>query len=286
MPSRTDDGGSGHLALGDVGLYGALDAVAERDLRDQMAIVSLVAARADRPSAAQRRLGLGHLNWCCEYQPIVTEASCIGFEALLRTPDAPDGEIGDYIDGFRRRGQLDDFDELASDVALDGGHRLVAGETLFVNMAEKEPRAAERFARRLVHHAAWSVPQAQVCVEISELQPAGTAADLVPALQASRESGLLLALDDVVPGPRLLEFVEALEPEWLKVDGSLVRALTSPDARRQVTQLIRLADDIGADLVAEQIETAEEFGILKDLGVTMFQGFWIDRFVEPQRNSA
>jgi EAL domain-containing protein (putative c-di-GMP-specific phosphodiesterase class I) len=65
-----------------------------------------------------------------------------------------------------------------------------------------------------------------------------------------------------------------VRPEWLKIDLSLVRGVDSDDIRATLVEsLVTLAERVGARLIAEGIETAEELETLRRLGVQYGQGF-------------
>ena len=60
----------------------------------------------------------------------------------------------------------------------------------------------------------------------------------------------------------------------VKLDGALIRNLDShPRAERIVEAMVDLCEGLGVELLAECIETAEEYACLRRLGIKLMQGY-------------
>ncbi len=93
---------------------------------------------------------------------------------------------------------------------------------------------------------------------------------------------VLLVVDDLGAGFSNLRHIVDLEPAVVKLDRGLVAQLhTNPRQRRLVESLVRLCGDLGAEVVAEGVETAEEYGVLRDTGVQYAQGYLFARPAFP-----
>ncbi|MFK7986128.1 MAG: EAL domain-containing protein [Sandaracinaceae bacterium] len=91
-------------------------------------------------------------------------------------------------------------------------------------------------------------------------------------------TGAHLVLDDLGAGySNLTRFLE-LEPSVVKLDRALITGMDR-DRRRQlmVRHLNALCEDLGAKVVAEGIETADELKAVKDCGVKLGQGYFLSR---------
>lgn len=87
-----------------------------------------------------------------------------------------------------------------------------------------------------------------------------------------------IAIDDVGAGYSSLRHIIALEPDILKLDMSLTRDVDIDAARRALAgAMVSFASRIGATIVAEGIERAEEAAVLAELGVTHGQGYLFSR---------
>ncbi|HEU4889129.1 MAG TPA: EAL domain-containing protein [Thermoanaerobaculia bacterium] len=118
------------------------------------------------------------------------------------------------------------------------------------------------------------IPADTFCLEISEQQIIGHPTYLVPAVQALREAGILIAIDDVGFGSSCLESLVLLEPDILKIDKRCVIGIdTDPPRVEHLRRYIRIARTLGCQVVAEGIETQEELAILRSLGIEYGQGY-------------
>lgn len=112
------------------------------------------------------------------------------------------------------------------------------------------------------------------CLEINETVQPQDLPRLVPKAEALKESGLLIAIDDIGFGHSYLESLLALEPDVLKIDRRLVTgAAADPGRRRLLRRLSRIAESLGTQAVAEGIETAEDLALALDLGIPFGQGY-------------
>lgn len=97
---------------------------------------------------------------------------------------------------------------------------------------------------------------------------------LGPRLELVRAMGFSVAMDDVGTGYRGLERLLRLQPQVIKLDRAVVHGLEQDPARRAVVAAAQgFADQLGARLVAEGIETEGEQRLLHDLGVAYGQGY-------------
>lgn len=120
------------------------------------------------------------------------------------------------------------------------------------------------------------IPADTFCLEISEQQIIGDPTYLVSAVQALREAGILIAIDDVGFGSSCLESLVLLEPDIVKIDKRCVIGIdTEPTHVEHLRRYIRIARSLGCQIVAEGIETARELAIVRSLGIEYGQGyFW------------
>ena len=112
------------------------------------------------------------------------------------------------------------------------------------------------------------------CIEISEQQIIGDPSYLVGIVDAFKREGVLVAIDDVGYGRSCLESVVLLEPDLVKIDKVCVNGIGRDESRaRSLKRLIKVANSLGAEIVAEGIESREDLEVLRDLGVKSGQGF-------------
>ena len=112
------------------------------------------------------------------------------------------------------------------------------------------------------------------CIEINEQQIIGEPTYLIDVIEALKKRGVCIALDDVGFGHSCLESLIILEPQIVKIDRKYVNRITDgPSGLRPLQRMLKVVENIGAEVIAEGIETEEQYKILKDLGVQYGQGY-------------
>ncbi len=97
-------------------------------------------------------------------------------------------------------------------------------------------------------------------------------------VEALRERGVQVSIDDFGAGYTSLSQLRGLPVHQLKIDREFVKALTeSPDDVAVVTSIIELGHRLGLSIVAEGVEDAATADRLTDLNCDDLQGFWFAR---------
>lgn len=207
------------------------------------------------------------------YQPIVELASgrIAGSEALSRFDD--DRPVDLWFADAARTGLLQELELKAAERALAGCEGLADGRYLGLNLS---PGSIMNGAGRLLD----GLPLERIVVEVTEHAAVDDYAALTAALAPLRERGMRLAIDDVGGGFSNFRHLVQLRPDIVKIDRSLIRDVaTDPVQRAAAAAITRLADEIGADTVAEGLETDDALQELCELGVSHAQGYLL---AEPQ----
>jgi len=101
-------------------------------------------------------------------------------------------------------------------------------------------------------------------------------------LREIRGKGIHLVVDDLGAGYSNLKYIADLTPEVVKLDRGLISGLpTEQRLRKLVTSICRLCEDLGAQVVAEGIETGAELDAAMDTGVRFAQGYYFARPSAP-----
>lgn len=97
-------------------------------------------------------------------------------------------------------------------------------------------------------------------------------------IDAIREAGVGLELDDFGSGRASLIALQRVSPDRIKIDRRLVRPVCdTASARQLVASIVAIGKAMGIEVTAEGVETAEHARLLKDAGCTRLQGFHIAR---------
>jgi len=118
----------------------------------------------------------------------------------------------------------------------------------------------------------------RVTLEITEHAIIEDYAALAAALAPLRQQGMRLAVDDAGAGHSSMKHILQLQPDIIKLDMSLTRAIHEDRNRRALAKgLLGFAHEIGSKVVAEGVETAGELDTLRDLQVDYAQGYLLGR---------
>ena len=93
-----------------------------------------------------------------------------------------------------------------------------------------------------------------------------------------RSLGCKIAIDDFGSGYSSMENILKLKPEFIKIDGSLIKDIdTSPESKTIVRNIINMSKELNAKTVAEYIHSEEVFEVVKNLGVDYLQGYYLGK---------
>jgi diguanylate cyclase len=122
------------------------------------------------------------------------------------------------------------------------------------------------------------LPPACLELEITETALVGDEESVISNLKALRELGVRIALDDFGTGYSSLTYLKRLSPDCVKIDGSFVRdMLTNSGCASIIKSVIGLSKDLSINVVAEGIETAEQFSFLRSCDCDEGQGYFISK---------
>jgi EAL domain-containing protein (putative c-di-GMP-specific phosphodiesterase class I) len=121
-------------------------------------------------------------------------------------------------------------------------------------------------------------PADRLCFEVVESEQIEDHEHVVGIIQEYRRQGLITAIDDFGAGYAGLNLLAEFQPDLLKLDMSLTRAIDR-DRRRAiiVRSILDTARQLDIGVIAEGIETRDEYLCLRDMGVELFQGYYFAR---------
>jgi diguanylate cyclase (GGDEF)-like protein/PAS domain S-box-containing protein len=235
-----------------------------------------------RMTQALHRAGSGQ-GLDLDLQPIVTMADgrWLGFEALLRWRDgAVRRPAAEFLRLAEETGAIMPIGEWALHTALDWVSTWPNAATgISVNVSRAQlaaPGFADLVSDQLVRTG---VAPARLTLEISERSVSSDLRRVAAVLQPLRSLGVRLALDDFGIGQSSLGHLAELPVDELKIDRRFIAGLglrRSDDVL--VRAAIRLAADLGMQVVAEGVETGAQVKALIDHGCLIGQGH---RFKSP-----
>jgi EAL domain-containing protein (putative c-di-GMP-specific phosphodiesterase class I)/GGDEF domain-containing protein/AmiR/NasT family two-component response regulator len=226
----------------------------------------------DRADALRRRLAPGAL--FPVFQPIADlRGSCrLGWLALTRFSDSAPEQTAHWFAEARALGLTAELELAAAQAASSEIDRLPAPSLLFMKAS------CTTVAQRGLEDVLDGDIAARVVIELSgiaELEETDAFNDAVDRL---RHRGVRFAVDETGAGFGPLDHVLDLSPAFVRLAGGLTRGIDVDRTRRALAMtVISFASHLGAKVIADQIETAEELDALRRLGVGYGLGFHIGR---------
>ncbi|MFT5658053.1 MAG: EAL domain-containing protein (putative c-di-GMP-specific phosphodiesterase class I) [Gammaproteobacteria bacterium] len=123
----------------------------------------------------------------------------------------------------------------------------------------------------------------KLMIEVTETALTSNLARYMDVLSRLRMKGFGLSIDDFGTGYSSLQQLIRVPFSELKIDQAFIRKLTTDKECYTISKIsIMLAHELGMSVVAEGIETEDEWNILKKLGCDEGQGYWIGRPMPPE----
>lgn len=118
----------------------------------------------------------------------------------------------------------------------------------------------------------------RIVIEITEQHPIDDFATVVQAASAYRMQGFQLAIDDLGAGYAGLRLWSELRPDYVKIDSHFLQRVHEDPIKQEFIRSIRdIALGTKSHVVAEGIETANEYQMLLQLGIGLGQGYYFSR---------
>lgn len=92
-----------------------------------------------------------------------------------------------------------------------------------------------------------------------------------------REKGVKISIDDFGTGYNCMKYFQKFVCDFLKIDVSFVNGIESGINKTIIDTIIKLAHEIEAEVIAEGVETREQYEYLEDKGCDMFQGYYFSK---------
>ncbi|MEO1710111.1 MAG: EAL domain-containing protein, partial [Pseudomonadota bacterium] len=220
------------------------------------------------------------------YQPIVylpTE-NLAGFEALVRWEHPTRGTLNpsDFIPIAEDNDLINQLGALvlrqATAAAVKWQTMLPREENplfISVNVSSRQLLTSElvQEVRRVLSDAA--LPRHSLRLELTETLVMENPERSMHMLRELRDAGARIAIDDFGTGYSSLAYLQRFPFDTIKIDREIVQ-LGSDDKEGSaiVRSIIALAHELGKKVVAEGVETQEDFAFLRSLGCEFGQGFY------------
>ncbi|MFB5662294.1 putative bifunctional diguanylate cyclase/phosphodiesterase [Alteribacillus sp. HJP-4] len=232
-----------------------------------------------RTALAQQRLHL-------IYQPQIAMDGLqpFGFEALLRWDHPEWGPVSpvDFIPAAENSSLIHPVGRwVLEETCRTLKNRIDNGEEVWsvgVNVSFRQFQRDD-FADEVVKIVdRYQINPSLITIELTESTAGENLIDVIPILKKWKKYGFQLSLDDFGTGYSSIYYMEELPLDVVKIDRSFIKNLTSNIEKASITKaIISLAHDLDMMVVAEGVETEEQWDWLSEHRCDVAQGFLIGK---------
>lgn len=214
--------------------------------------------------------------WTCSFafQPIVNAHTqeVTAYEALVR---GPKNQSAEEVLRNIPLAELATFDEECRKAALALGRKLGVPCDLNLNLLPQGFRAdRDCLASTLDMAIEHGFAPERLVLEVTEGEVLGNQDRFTELVGIYRGLGMRVAVDDFGSGYSGLNVLADFQPDQIKLDKYLVRGIERRGPRQAIVRaILQVCRDLGIELIAEGIESLDEFRWLCDEGVEQFQGY-------------
>lgn len=216
------------------------------------------------------------------FQPIVslTQKKIMGYEALIRGPS--DSPLHSPFNLFTTAEQFNlstRLEFLCREITIQRYADLDIKEKLFINASPLvllQPEFKKGETLRLLDQ--YGVNPRSVIIELTEHKPADNYEIMRASAKHYRGMGFEIALDDLGAGYSGLRLWAELLPEYVKIDKHFIHGLHDDPVKLNFVRSIQsMAVSLNCSVIAEGIETEDEFKAIEKLGIAHAQGYYFAR---------
>lgn len=217
------------------------------------------------------------------FQPIISAdgQSIYAYEALSRGPSA--SILFNPINLFeqaKKQQKLFALESVCRTNAIEQFTQQQLPGKLFLNIAPEtllQPDHHRGLTLELVNN--FGISPEQVVIEITEHSPTHDYELMRRAVKHYQGEGFSIALDDLGAGYSSLRLWSEVQPEFVKIDRHFITGIETNKVKREfVRSIVAIARSVKSQVIAEGIETAQEFETLCEIGMDYLQGYY---FAKP-----
>lgn len=214
----------------------------------------------------------------------IEKGTIIGAEALVRWISQENGFIspGDFIPVFENNGFVYEVDKFIWEEScrylrkwLDEGREV---HPISVNVSR-----IDIYDPKLVKHLVdlrekYQLPSQYLELEITESAYTEDPEQIITITRQLREAGFVIHMDDFGTGYSSLNMLKDIQIDVLKLDmGFLKSSDYSAKGGNILTAILKMAESLKMQTIAEGVETKEQVEFLKSIGCKYVQGFYYSK---------
>ena len=219
------------------------------------------------------------------YQPKVDlrAGKVSGLEALVRwrSPDGGFVPADNFVPLAESSGQVIPMTWLVFDRILDAAEHWKYFEeplVMSVNVAPHLVGLTEFYSRLGALKSSLENHNIELTVELTEDSLLSIDAKALASLARIRKLGVGLSIDDFGKGHSSLSYLKQIPANEIKIDKRFIELISTDRADQQIVRaVIELSHALGMRVVAEGVDSRENYAVITELGCDIAQGFFIAR---------
>ncbi|WP_239649567.1 EAL domain-containing protein [Methylocucumis oryzae] len=216
------------------------------------------------------------------FQPIISllHKDILGYEALIRGPsDSSLHSPYNLFSAAERHGLSTKLEFCCRKISIQYYSRLKLAKKLFINVSPSvllQPDFKMGMTLKYLEQA--GLDPKSVVIELTESQPTDNYPLMRDAVMHYRQMGFEIALDDLGAGYSGLRLWSELLPDYVKIDKHFIHGIHEDSVKYNFVRSIQsIASSLNCNIIAEGVETKEEFKTVESLGITHAQGYYFAR---------
>ncbi len=216
------------------------------------------------------------------FQPIISllHKDILGYEALIRGPsDSSLHSPHNLFSAAERHGLSTKLEFCCRKISIQYYSRLKLAKKLFINVSPSvllQPDFKIGMTLKYLEQA--GIDPKSVVIELTESQPTDNYPLMRDAVMHYRQMGFEIALDDLGAGYSGLRLWSELLPDYVKIDKHFIHGIHEDSVKYNFVRSIQsIASSLNCNIIAEGVETKEEFKTVESLGITYAQGYYFAR---------
>jgi EAL domain-containing protein (putative c-di-GMP-specific phosphodiesterase class I) len=209
------------------------------------------------------------------------EGKVVGAEALLRWKHPRDGMIppSKFIPIAEHSGLIMEIGAWVVQTACEQlkawqSHHGFSDIHLSVNVSARQFRQLDFVEKVLDVIQSTGIRPELLKLELTESLVLDSLESSIVKMQALRDAGVKISLDDFGTGQSSLSYLKRLPLDQLKIDQSFVRDLPADAGDAAIVKtIIAMAKNLGMEVIAEGVETEEQRAFLEQNGCLLYQGY-------------
>ncbi len=213
----------------------------------------------------------------------------VGAEALSRwiTPDGSLISPGVFIPVFEKNGYITELDRYVWRSSFENVSKWISdiGKTVPVSVNISRISLMDAQTVSYIGELKEAHPDAKehIQFEITESAYAGNVGEIFERVQAIRDMGFKVNMDDFGSGYSSLNLLKSAPIDIVKLDMGFLRGEDSLGRGNIIiSSVVNMTKELGFDIIAEGVETKEQADMLADMGCNVIQGYFYSRPVSEE----